>query len=134
MLTRASAWKRQSDHDFDHAIGSMDRGEWDWACYAAMQSAEKTLKAGLLAADQDDIWGHNLLALLDRLAQAVGVEAASSLRNAARLLSQFNALARYPVGDMEAAPVDLLVESQARDALSAARALRAWVDENVRLG
>lgn len=55
MLTRAAAWKRQSDHDLDHARGSLDRAEWDWACYAAMKAAEKALKAGLLAVGEDDI-------------------------------------------------------------------------------
>lgn len=56
------------------------------------------------------------------------------LRDAARLLSQYNALARYPIGDMDAAPVDLLVEAQARAALEAARALTSWVEAHVLRG
>ena len=46
-------------------------------------------------------------------------------------MSQYNVLARYPMGDMDAAPVDLLLEDQAVAAIGAAVALRDWVRENV---
>lgn len=126
-MSRTAAWKRQSDHDFQHAQTSLARGEWDWACYAAMQAAEKALKAGLLAAGSAEIWGHNLSALLLRLAEIAGVEVPAPLLNGTKLLSQYNVLARYPMGDMDAAPVDLLLEDQAVAAIAAATALRDWV-------
>lgn len=130
-MSRAAAWKRQSDHDFQHAQTSLARGEWDWACYAAMQAAEKALKAGLLATGSAEIWGHNLSALLARLAEIAGLETPVALMNGAKLLSQYNVLARYPMGDMDAAPVDLLLEDQAMTAIAAATALREWVRENI---
>lgn len=128
-MSRAAAWKRQSDHDFQHAQTSLARGEWDWACYAAMQAAEKALKAGLLSVGNAEIWGHNLSALLARLAEIAGSDAPTPLLNQAKLLSQYNVLARYPMGDMDAAPVDLLLEDQALTAIAAAKAMRDWVGE-----
>lgn len=130
-MSRVAAWKRQSDHDFAHAQTSLARGEWDWACYAAMQAAEKALKAGLLAVGSAEIWGHNLASLLTRLAELAQQTVPPELMNAARLLSQYNVLARYPMGDMDAAPVDLLLEDQGRTAISAATDLRQWVESHV---
>lgn len=45
MATRVEDWLRQADKDLKHARNSVADGDYEWACFAAQQSAEKALKA-----------------------------------------------------------------------------------------
>ncbi|MES9881962.1 MAG: HEPN domain-containing protein [Sedimenticola sp.] len=42
-------WIRQAEQDLQQSLDSMAAGRYDWAAYAAQQSAEKNLKGILLA-------------------------------------------------------------------------------------
>ncbi|NTW21878.1 MAG: HEPN domain-containing protein, partial [Nostocales cyanobacterium W4_Combined_metabat2_030] len=38
-------WLRQAKRDLDHARLALSGGNYEWACFAAQQSAEKAVKA-----------------------------------------------------------------------------------------
>lgn len=131
MSPRVAAWMRQAEGDLTHARASLDLGSTEWACYAASQSAEKALKAALLALGAEAVWGHNLVALFDRVLKDAGLPEMPDLMDDARVLTQFNVMARYPVGDEAIAPSDLLTRGQAEAAVRAAERLHALVKTHV---
>jgi HEPN domain-containing protein len=45
MVSRASDWFRQALRDLEHAIRSLEQGDYEWACFAAHQASEKAVKA-----------------------------------------------------------------------------------------
>jgi HEPN domain-containing protein len=50
-MRRHSDWLRQAQRDLEHARRSQEAGDYEWACFAAQQAAEKALKALHLALD-----------------------------------------------------------------------------------
>jgi HEPN domain-containing protein len=57
MPRRYEDWFRQAQRDINHARNALEDGDYDWACFAAQQAAEKAVEAlfRFLAADA---WGH----------------------------------------------------------------------------
>ena len=49
MANRAVDWLAQAERDLQHARHSLEAGDFEWACFAAQQSAEKAAKAAFLA-------------------------------------------------------------------------------------
>ncbi|MGQ9364684.1 HEPN domain-containing protein [Azospirillum sp. ST 5-10] len=131
MSERVAAWVRQSQADLTHARRALADGSNDWTCYAASQAAEKMLKAALLALGADMVWGHNLVALLDRIGGEAGLDLPRTALDDARVLTQFNVMARYPIGDETIAPSDLLTRAQAVEAVAAAERLVDLVQSHV---
>jgi HEPN domain-containing protein len=66
MPARYEDWLRQAKRDLEHAQRALDDGDYEWACFAAQQSAEKAVKALFLKAN-GDAWGHSVSALLQQL-------------------------------------------------------------------
>lgn len=60
-------WLRQVDRDMEVAQTTATAGQFDWACFAAQQSAEKALKA-LYQHHHAEGWGHVLARLIEELA------------------------------------------------------------------
>ncbi|WP_029009457.1 HEPN domain-containing protein [Azospirillum halopraeferens] len=131
MSERVAAWIRQSLADLAHARKALAEDSHDWTCYAASQAAEKALKAGLLALGAESVWGHNLVALLDRIGKEAALEIPRTALDDARVLTQFNVMARYPVGDETIAPSDLLTRAQAVEAVAAAERMIDLVQTHV---
>lgn len=131
VMSRASAWLRQAASDLAQARDSHSAGRYEWACYAASQAGEKALKAGLITLGADAVWGHNLAALLDRLWREAGLPQDAALLDDARILTQFNTLARYPVGDEAVAPTDSMTRLQAEGAIAAAERMLTMVTRDV---
>lgn len=44
MANRAPDWLAQSKHDLSHARNALDDGDYDWACFATHQAAEKAVR------------------------------------------------------------------------------------------
>jgi HEPN domain-containing protein len=131
MTARAEAWRRQARSDMAQAEESQAAGRAEWACYAASQAAEKNVKAGLIAVGATEVWGHNIVALLQRLSAEIGIPAGGDLIDDAKVLTQFNVLARYPAGEDAVAPADLLTNAQGAGAVAAAERLVDWVNRHV---
>jgi predicted nucleotidyltransferase len=66
MPSRYEDWLRQAQRDISHAQNALEDGDYDWACFAAQQAAEKAVKA-LLRFLAADAWGHSVSLLLGRL-------------------------------------------------------------------
>ncbi|TFG30502.1 MAG: HEPN domain-containing protein [Promethearchaeota archaeon] len=65
-MNRYNDWLKQAEKDLEAAEDSEKFEHYEWTCFQAQQSAEKTLKALLLYLNIDS-WGHGLVYLLREL-------------------------------------------------------------------
>jgi HEPN domain-containing protein len=63
MAKRTYDWLKQAERDLKHARNSLKLKDYEWACFAAQQSAEKGLKA-LYEFLGGEGWGHSVTKLL----------------------------------------------------------------------
>jgi len=59
MPARYDDWMRQAKRDLEHARHALENAEYEWASFAAQQSAEKAVKALFLRANRS-AWGHSV--------------------------------------------------------------------------
>jgi HEPN domain-containing protein len=59
MPERSQDWLRQAEADLRHARNSRDLHDYDWACFASHQAAEKAIKAVYQHLHME-AWGHVL--------------------------------------------------------------------------
>ncbi len=85
MSDRSRDWMRQAGADLRHAENSRPAGDFNWACFAAHQAAEKAVKAAFQRLHAD-AWGHTVSVLLSQLPKGLGV--ASSLIDRAKTLDK----------------------------------------------
>lgn len=64
MPNRAPDWFAQAAADLQHARHSRKVGDFEWACFAAQQAAEKAVKAVFLHLGGEG-WGHSVSRLLE---------------------------------------------------------------------
>lgn len=112
MPNRAQDWFRQAVRDLEHAELSLKQRQFEWACFAAHQSAEKAVKALHLATGQE-AWGHVVRKLLEELPS----DCPAGLLDGARVLDTYYIPTRYPNGHPEGAPFEHFGKSQAREAI-----------------
>ena len=60
MPRRVEDWLRQAERDLNHARHALDDGDYEWACFASQQAAEKALK-GLVQHLGGNAFGHSIL-------------------------------------------------------------------------
>jgi HEPN domain-containing protein len=123
MAGRAADWFRQAESDLAHARNARDDGDFDWACFAAHQSAEKAAKVAHAAVGQE-AWGHVVPELVEGLR---GREAAvdDALLDRARALDKHYIPTRYPNGLPAGAPADFYTRPEAERAIADAEAVLA---------
>ncbi len=63
MVSRHDDWLKQGQRDLGHGRRSLDAGDYEWACFAAQQGAEKSVKAVIEKAG-GVAWGHSVATLL----------------------------------------------------------------------
>ena len=131
MASRAQDWLKQARSDFLHAQHALEDKDFDWACFACQQSAEKAAKA-VYQHLHSIVWGHSVLALLEGLEQHRVIDA--SFKDVARRLDKFYIPARYPNGFQEGAPVDYYTQAEAEQAISDARLIvefsANWIEQS----
>ena len=120
MPNRAHDWLAQADHDLKHARNAQQDGDYDWACFAAHQAAEKAVK-GLFLALEGEAWGHSLTSLVEDLAKRMSVP--DELRQRARQLDKHYIPTRYPNGFDSGAPGDFYTKPEAEGAIADADAI-----------
>lgn len=112
-------WVGQAEQDLQQAEDSMRAGRYEWAAYAAQQSAEKNLKGVLILAGAKFEYTHQL-ALLARQIEEAGIPTAElPSQDDLLLLAEQNQLARYPMNDL--APKDAVTENRATQAIQTAQ-------------
>jgi HEPN domain-containing protein len=121
MSGRAKDWFRQPEADLRHARHAIDGGDYDWACFAAEQAAEKAAKAAHEARGQE-AWGHVVTELLDALRSETD-DVDDALLDRARALDKLYIPTRYPNGLAGGAPTDFYTRPEAERAVADAEAI-----------
>lgn len=114
MPARYRDWLRQAKRDLEHAKRSLKSDDYEWACFAAQQSAEKGVKALFLRANRS-AWGHSVGALLQQL--PAPWQAGESLVNAGKELDKHYIPSRYPNSHPQGAPYDNYTQAEAERAI-----------------
>lgn len=130
MANRGPDWLRQAEHDLvEVARTTLGATQYDWACFAAQQSAEKAIKA-LYHHHHAEGWGH----LLDRLVEGILAEEPelAALQTAAKILDKFYIPTRYPNGLAEGAPADAYTDVEAKQAIRYAQDILAFCQTRCR--
>ena len=120
MANRHRDWLRQAEADLRHARNSLDDGDYEWACFAAQQAAEKAVK-GVIQALGGEGWGHSVTILLGSLADRSDVP--GELLDAGRRLDKHYIPTRYPNGFDAGAPTDYYTRPEAEAAVRDAGAI-----------
>ena len=92
MVERSKDWLNQAERDIKQAEASLRDGFYEWACFAAQQASEKSVKA-LVQVLGGEVWGHSVTGLIDALPQAMRPQ---HLRDKALELDQAYIPIRYP--------------------------------------
>jgi len=114
LASRALDWLRQALKDLEHAKKSLELGDYEWACFAAHQAAEKAVKA-LYQRLGVEVWGRSVSRLLQHLPDEH--RPPPELVDAARELDKHYTLARYPNTYPEGAPLDYYTRREAERAI-----------------
>ena len=118
MVSRARDWMRQALRDLAHAERSMEMGDYEWACFAAHQAAEKAVKA-LYESRNMEVWGHSVSRMLESLPGDLKPD--DDLVDKAKELDRHYMPTRYPNFHSEGAPLDYYTRSDAERAVRYAR-------------
>ena len=128
MTNRAEDWLSQAEHDLAHARNSRGNGDYDWACFAAHQAAEKAVKAFFLSLGCE-AWGHSVLKMFRDLEQRV--ELPPGLINAARRLDKHYIPTRYPNGFDSGAPHIYYTSGKAEEAIADAGRIYQFCSQSI---
>lgn len=122
MSDRSKDWLKQALRDLEHAKISKKIKNYEWACFASHQAAEKAVKALHLFYKQE-AWGHVIAKLLKELPIEVPID----LIDKAKVLDLYYIPTRYPNGFPEGAPYEHFGRIQAEEALKYAREIVEFV-------
>lgn len=104
----------QAGRDLRHARHAREDGDFEWACFAAQQAAEKAVKALAMGLGGEP-WGHSVTSLLVALPEAQ--RAPEHLIEAAKVLDKHYVQPRYPNGFDSGAPGDYYTKGEADTAI-----------------
>lgn len=124
--TEFERWRGDADRAGAGARAQRDAGVHNWACFLAEQCAQLAVK-GLLHGLGAAPWGHDLVRLADRMAEA-GVEVPASMRDILVRLGRYYIAARYPDAHAAGGAAPHYTETDASDALREAADVLAFVD------
>lgn len=117
MGNRYKDWFKQALSDLKHSLHACEDGDYDWACFAAHQAAEKAVKA-LIEFSGGTYWGHAISKLLTGIEEHFLVT--QECKEHALFLDKFYIPTRYPNGFDSGAPVDYYSRKDAEAAYEAA--------------
>lgn len=129
MGERSKDWYRQAERDLAHAKLSSKNGDYEWACFAAHQAAEKGLKA-IYEKLNKSVRGHSILGLLRGLPKSCKFP--DSFYSYGRILSRYYIETRYPNGFPEGAPTDYFDEKFASEAIHVSDEILRWCKDSIR--
>ncbi len=124
MSDRSKDWFAQSVRDLRHARHSKEDEDYEWACFAAQQAAEKAAKAIYQRLGLDG-WGHSVKQLLETLAERESIP--EELREAGIRLDRFYIQTRYPNGFPQGVPGEYFLAKDAQEAIDHADRILAFV-------
>jgi HEPN domain-containing protein len=124
MANRAFDWLNQAFKDLEQAEDSRHAGRHEWACFAAHQAAEKSVKAIHLYFGQE-AWGHVVAKLLSELPEQAAVP--SELIEKGRVLDNHYIPTRYPNSHPEGSPFEHYGSLQSEEAINYAREIITFI-------
>jgi len=116
-VMRTKDWFRQAEKDFQHAKRAADGADFEWACFAAQQAAEKAVKS-LYQSIHIDAIGHSISRMLRDLPPSL--KPSQDVVERAKELDKHYIPSRYPNFHPEGAPLDYYTEPEARRAVEGA--------------
>jgi len=126
--SRHEDWLKQAKRDLQHARHACRDEEYEWACFAAHQAAEKAVKA-LVQKLGADAWGHSVTALLSALPPDTGVE--DELIDRGKELDKHYITSRYPNAHPQGAPFDYYTQYEAERAIKHAEAVVSFCEDTI---
>ena len=121
MSHRAVDWFRQAEADLRHARHAQRDADYEWACFAAQQAAEKAAIAACVALGQRGR-PSAVTPSLDFL-RSHGARIDDVLLDRARALDKHHLQTRYPAFFASGAPTDFYIRSEAERAIADASAV-----------
>lgn len=115
MASRHADWLKQGQRDLEHARRAQRDGDYEWACFAAQQGAEKAVKAVYQKAG-GMAWGHSVAALLESLPEALRPD--GGMMDLARELDKHYIPPRYPNAHPQGAPYESYTRGEAERAIA----------------
>ncbi len=128
MPNRAKDWLTQAERDLAEARHSYDGGYYEWACFAAQQSAEKAVKAVLYSLNAS-VRGHSIEEMLGKLPD--GIKVPRSVVVAASKLEKYYTVTRYPSGFELGAPCEHFLPEEAEEAIELAAEVLEFCRSNI---
>jgi len=104
MAKRFKDWMSQAEKDLEHAKKSLKMQDYNWACFASQQAAEKALKS-LYDFLGGEGWGHMVIKLLKELPKDK-IKVSEELLEKSVYLDKLYIPTRYPNGFESGAPAD----------------------------
>ncbi len=119
MKKAAESWLKQAEEDIRYAKSALEDGFYAWACFAAQQSAEESLKAVLVEKQDTVEKSHRLIHLAKQAEQFIpGI---SSVRDKLDVLNQYYGATRYADLHDSAAPYEQYDKGLAAEAIEFAK-------------
>ncbi len=122
-----SRWMVSAKKTLESALGDLERGDYNWACFKAQQACEMAVKA-LMHGLGLPAYGHSASKLLVRLSSKK-VSIPKNLIDQAKTLDKYYIPTRYPNAWSEGAPHEYYTESEGREAIKYAERIIEWVED-----
>ena len=119
-------WLQQARADLRAAEGSLQLGNFEWACLQSQQGGEKAHKS-LWYYHGEDPWGHSLTKLIDDFPIDPIRSDLSRHMDLAKALDKLYIPTRYPNGLPDLTPSEAYTETEARSAKDAARTITDYI-------
>lgn len=118
-----SRWIIMAEKTIDSAQSDMERGDYNWACFKAQQSAEFAVKAFLHGLGLE-AHGHSISSLLLKLPVEL---VPLVIIQEAKTLDKYYVPTRYPNAWAEGLPTDYYTHQDALQAIEHAKKIIDWV-------
>lgn len=123
----AMRWFEEGDSDIATAQILLDNKKYNPSAFYSQQAAEKILK-GLLLAHHEAAWGHSVLSLLRRFAEAKDVDI-QEIEECAKELDRHYIPSRYPDAYPSGRPADYYTEKIAGEAIACALKIKKFAEK-----
>ncbi len=128
MPSRPLDWLNQSERDLEEAEDSMKNAKYEWACFAAQQSAEKAVKA-LYNALNKEIWSHSISRMLSQLGE---YKVDNEIIERSKELDRVYVGTRYPDYYTEGSPYEYYSIEDAKRCINYAKEIFEFCSKNIR--
>lgn len=128
MPSRHEDWLKQARRDLDHARHALRDGDYEWACFAAQQGAEKAAEA-LFQSLGAEAWGHSVSALLAGLPAEIGV--GEEMLENAKELDKHYIPPRYPNSHPQGAPLEYYTRKEAERAIDHGETVVSFCEDKI---